>query len=79
MKKITLEDEYGVYAIETTQCPVTIDQIFDTLIIPALLAAGFGEGTINDYLDVETPAPWEGRRAKPGDECYAEDDDLMGI
>ena len=54
MKKITLEDEYGVYAIETTQCPVTIGQIFDTLIIPALLAAGFSDGTINDFLDVES-------------------------
>ena len=78
MRKITLEDEYGTYSVETTQDPVTIDQIFEGLIIPVLLAAGFGEGTINDYLDVETPSPWESRRAKPGDEGYPEDD-CMGI
>ena len=79
MRKITLEDEHGTYSIETVDEPVTIDQIFETLIIPALLAAGFGEGTINDYLDVETPAPWESRRAKPGDVGYTHDGDGMGI
>ena len=79
MRKITLEDAHGTYSIETVDEPVTIDEIFETLIIPALLAAGFNIETINDFLDVETTEPWESRRAKPGDVGYTHDGDGMGI
>jgi hypothetical protein len=49
--RITLENEYGTYSISTHSSDMDIVEIFNTLIIPLLKAAGYAEKTVEDYLD----------------------------
>lgn len=53
MSKITLENENGVYSIQCCDEQLKIDDVFDYLIIPMLLAAGYHPETINRYIGGE--------------------------
>lgn len=48
--KITLENQYGTYSIEAKQPTKTIQEVRENLLIPVLLAAGFGEKTVNELF-----------------------------
>ena len=51
--KITLENEYGVYSVETFKSTDGIDSMFENLIAPLLLAAGYHPETIRDQFEHE--------------------------
>lgn len=53
MPKITFENEFGVYTIDSKVSVETIDQAFETLITPLLLAAGYQPETIEEQIDYE--------------------------
>lgn len=50
MTKITIEDQYGRYLVELNKDDLNIQEVFEELIVPALLACGFSSETINKYL-----------------------------
>jgi hypothetical protein len=50
MTKITLENRDGKYTVEVSDELVTISDVIDDLIRPVLLAAGFHNDTIDEYL-----------------------------
>lgn len=47
---ITLSNGYGRYSVELEQGDMTLPDIMDLLVIPALLAAGYRHDTISDYF-----------------------------
>lgn len=50
---IVLKNEYGEYSIKISVTDATINQMFKTLFIPALLAAGYGKEDIDNYIENE--------------------------
>ena len=50
--KMTFTDLNGTYTIER-ECGETLDDVFEELVIPTLLAAGYHRDTINRYLNGE--------------------------
>lgn len=46
MTKITLENQYGKYSAEIVKEDMAMDVVLEELIIPVLMAAGFGDETI---------------------------------
>jgi hypothetical protein len=48
--KITFENQYGTYSVETTQSAESISEVRDYLLIPVLLAAGYVEKTIHELF-----------------------------
>lgn len=50
MTRITLKDENGTYLVESTQDFITIDDMFEQLIEPVLLAAGYSQELIDGYF-----------------------------
>ena len=51
MSKITLENQYGEYSVSTKKEDLHIAEMFDDLVIPVLLAAGYHQGSIDEYLN----------------------------
>lgn len=47
---ITLKNCYGEYSISVPETDLTIVELFEGLINPILLAAGYAQSTIDDYL-----------------------------
>jgi len=48
--KMTLANEYGEYSAASFKADMTIDDTFDLLVIPLLLAAGYTKEIIDGYL-----------------------------
>lgn len=48
--KITLENQYGTFTVETKEHEITLVEVFENLIIPVLLSAGYHNESIKDYL-----------------------------
>ena len=46
MNKMTFEDDYGIYSIESKESFDNILDVVDSLIIPILRAAGYAEASI---------------------------------
>lgn len=53
MRKITLENQHGIYTIEVKEGIEYIGDYVEQLIIPVLISAGFSTETVNDYLGRE--------------------------
>ena len=51
MTKNTLENEFGTYTIAPKLMASTIDNHYEYLIKPLLVASGFGEKTVEDYFE----------------------------
>jgi len=51
MSKISLTDEYGTYTIDCFDELSTLTDMFERLVIPVLVAAGFSRESINAYMD----------------------------
>lgn len=49
--KITLENECGIYSVETKDEFAHINEYFTNLIVPVLLAGGFAPSTIKQALE----------------------------
>lgn len=47
--KLTLENEYGIYAVEVNKSNMEISDVFETLIAPILLAAGYSTDNIKEW------------------------------
>lgn len=52
MTKLTLETCYGRYEVEVAEDDHNIGDLWDAVIKPCLLAAGYGEATVNDLVPV---------------------------
>lgn len=50
MTKLTLETEYGTYSVEVNEDDMNITDVFDRLLIPVLLSAGYDEHSIKEQL-----------------------------
>lgn len=50
MTRITLKDENGTYLVESAQDFITIDDVFEQLVEPLLLAAGYSQELIDSYF-----------------------------
>jgi len=50
---VTISNCFGDYSIEIKDTDMTVDQMFEELIIPVMLAAGYQAKSIEDYLDGE--------------------------
>ena len=48
---LTLENGYGKYTVEIPEMDLSIASMFDLLVIPVLLASGYAEGSIENYLN----------------------------
>lgn len=48
--KITLKDAYGEYNIEVPRTDLSIDEVFDDLVRPVLLAAGYSKEIIDEII-----------------------------
>ena len=48
--EITLRNKYGEYTIRVPQGDLLISEMFDDLIMPALLAAGYHQESIDNWL-----------------------------
>lgn len=48
--KITLKNEYGEYSVSANRSDLAIDEAFEILIIPVLLASGYSKELIDEYL-----------------------------
>lgn len=51
--KLTLENEYGTYTIEVPKTDMTVIKMFEDMVEPLLLAAGYQPGSIARYLGDE--------------------------
>ena len=51
--KITLENEDGVYSVETFKADMTVSEVMDDLVRPVLLAAGYHPDSIARYFEGE--------------------------
>lgn len=60
MTKLTLKNRYGRYQIELDREDLTFDELFEELVRPLMLAAGYTEHTIDEYLgaDEEETKKW---------------------
>lgn len=50
MNKITFENEFGIYTIESKQDCDYIGQVINNLIRPVLAAVGYGEKVLDEYV-----------------------------
>jgi len=50
MTSINFKDEFGSYTIEINKDGMTIDEVFEDLITPVLLAAGYSRKNIEDRI-----------------------------
>jgi CRISPR/Cas system CMR subunit Cmr6 (Cas7 group RAMP superfamily) len=50
---ITLTNEYGAYTVESYQSCEHISEVIDNLVVPVLLAAGWGKKSITDYIQTD--------------------------
>ena len=48
---ITLTDHYGRYTISKNKVDIPISEMFDDVIIPLLIASGYAESAIDEYLE----------------------------
>lgn len=48
--KIVLTNEYGEYSVSSVKSDLTINEAFDLLIVPALLAAGYSKELIEECV-----------------------------
>jgi hypothetical protein len=48
--KVTLENENGIFSVQLDQVEMTLHDMVELLVEPALLAAGFSQGLINECL-----------------------------
>ena len=48
--KITLENENGIFSVQLDQVGMLLHDVVELLVEPALLAAGFTQGSINECL-----------------------------
>ena len=53
MTKITLENKYGVFSVEYKSELNNINDLFENLVEPVLLSAGYSKELINDYFENE--------------------------
>ena len=51
MTKISLETEYGIASIEVRENCISIDQMFNSLIEPVLVASGYSQKQVDDYFE----------------------------
>jgi len=51
MTKIEFTNENGTYAASVPEEELTIQEVIDNCIVPALLAAGYGDATIAKLID----------------------------
>lgn len=51
--KLTLENNYSKCIIEANRTDMPLGDLMEDVIIPLLLAAGYGQSTIDDYIDTE--------------------------
>ena len=49
--KITIENIYGVYSVETADRDLTFDALVETLIEPVCLAMGYHPDTVKEFLN----------------------------
>jgi hypothetical protein len=53
---IILWNENGVYSIQVNKSEMDVAEMFEDIIIPTLLAAGYTKESIDNYLDgIKTP------------------------
>ena len=50
MNKITFENEYGIYTIESKQDFDHMGAVLNNLVRPVLTAAGYSESTLDKYV-----------------------------
>ena len=50
---LTIENNYGKCSIEANKTDMSLGDLMEDLIVPLLLAAGYGQGTIDSYIDTE--------------------------
>ena len=48
--RITLENENGTYSIEVRQEQMNLVDTFEDLVVPVLLACGYSQEIIDEYL-----------------------------
>ena len=53
MSKISLTDKNGTYTIDLFYPCENLSDVFDYLVVPVLLAAGFSRKSIDAYMDNE--------------------------
>lgn len=51
--KLTLENDYGTYSVGINKQDLTIGSMFEDLVIPVLLAAGYQQESIDNCLGEE--------------------------
>lgn len=49
--KITLENEHGTYSVEIRNTELTINALVRDVVKPVLLAAGYSESLVDEYLN----------------------------
>lgn len=50
---VTIASEYGSITVTVPKADMTIDELFEQAIIPALLGAGYSQKVIDGYLNGE--------------------------
>jgi hypothetical protein len=53
MTRITLETSYGRFTVEVPDDGLDMGRMLRDLVKPVLLAAGYAEATVKEYVDVE--------------------------
>jgi hypothetical protein len=53
MVSIEITNQHGTYLVSSNEDLAALDDYFECLIIPALLAAGFSKKLIGSYLGIE--------------------------
>ncbi|MFA7287419.1 MAG: hypothetical protein WC055_00920 [Melioribacteraceae bacterium] len=51
--KATLQTQYGIVSIEIPKGNLNIQELWEEIISPLLLGAGYGESIINGLFDIE--------------------------
>lgn len=49
--KLTLENENGVYSVQIDRIEITLDEFFQELALPVLLAAQYSEKQVREALN----------------------------
>ena len=50
---ISLNDGYGSYTVEVDKVDMSMDEVFQELVIPVLLASGYQRENINQWITEE--------------------------
>ena len=51
--KITIENNYGIYSIESKETDLTFNDLWECVVMPVILAAGYSKELIDGYFDLE--------------------------